>query len=86
MNITLTPEQEELVRTKLKNGSYKSANEVVQEALRLLEERDRTHRLLRKKIDKGLESLGRGEAVDGEEFFKELEREERELERERTRG
>lgn len=78
MNINLTPEQEEMVQTKLSSGDYKSANDVVQEALRLLEERDRTHRLLREKINEGLESLGRGEAVDGEEFFRELEQEERE--------
>jgi len=34
-------------------------------------------------IDESIASLERGEGVDGEEFFAELEREERELRRQR---
>jgi len=34
---------------------------------------------IRKKIDQGWTSLQRGKAIDGEEFFRQLEREEREL-------
>jgi len=34
---------------------------------------------IRKKIDQGWASLERGEAIDGEEFFKRLETEERQL-------
>lgn len=34
---------------------------------------------IRKRIDQGWTSLQRGRAIDGEEFFKQLERKEREL-------
>ena len=81
MNVHLTPELEQLVQTKVKSGRYNSASEVVREALRLLEERDQLLELrkeaIRQKIDEGWESLRRGEGVDGEEFFAELERQER---------
>lgn len=90
MNVSLTPELEKLVRDKVKSGQYESAVDVVRDALRFLEERDQVRKVqtqeLRKKIDKGLESLERGEGVDGEEFFDALEREERELTRRRKRA
>lgn len=81
MNVHLTPELEALVHNKVKTGHYNSASEVVREALRLFEERDRIRKLqireLRKRIDEGWASLERGEGVEGEEFFRRLEREER---------
>jgi antitoxin ParD1/3/4 len=40
MNVSLTPELEEFVRTKVESGRYNSASEVVREALRLLEEHE----------------------------------------------
>jgi len=43
MNISLTPQLEEMVKTKVASGLYGSASEVLREALRLLEERDRIH-------------------------------------------
>ena len=89
MNVHLTPELEMLVQNRVKTGRYNSASEVVREALRLFEERDRIRRILiqelRKKINKGWASLERGEGVDGEEFFRTLAREERELARKHTR-
>ena len=87
MNVHLTPQLETLVQNKVKTGRYNSASEVVREALRLFEERDRIRELqiqqLRKKINKGWASLERGEGMDGEEFFKALAREERALARKR---
>ncbi len=60
MNISLTPQLEDMVKRKVSSGRYGSASEVVREALRLLEERDhiQTMRLeeLRAEIKKGLES------------------------------
>src|SRR5260370_7848981 len=38
MNVSLTPELEKFVSTKVESGRYNSASEVVREALRLLEE------------------------------------------------
>jgi antitoxin ParD1/3/4 len=60
MNISLTPQLEDLVKKKVESGLYSSASEVMREALRLLEERDRLHALrleeLRAEIIRGLES------------------------------
>ena len=60
MNISLTPHFEELVKNKLESGHYHSASEVIRDALRLLEERDRIRELrmaeLRKEIQKGIDS------------------------------
>jgi len=41
MNVSLTPEHEQFVQTKVESGRYNSASEVVREALRLLEEHER---------------------------------------------
>ena len=41
MNVNLTPQLEELVRSKVASGMYTSASEVVREALRLMDEQDR---------------------------------------------
>ena len=83
MNVHLTAELVQLVQSKVKSGRYNSASEVIREALRLLEERDQLMELrkeaIRQKIDEGWESLRRGEGLDGEEFFAELERKERAL-------
>ncbi len=77
MNVSLTPELEELVHERVKSGRYHSASEVVREALRLLEDRDELRRLrrdeIRRKVSAGLASLDRGEAVPGDEAFAELE-------------
>ncbi len=60
MNISLTPQLEDLVKRKVDSGLYGSASEVVREALRLLDERDRLNAMrleeLRAEIKKGLES------------------------------
>ena len=85
MAIQLTREIEEIVNAKVQTGQYSSATEVVQEALRLLEERDRVQALhsdeLRQKIAEGLESLRLGNSVDGEDVFDCIEAEFDELER-----
>lgn len=40
MNVSLTPELEQLVQEKVASGLYQTASEVVRDALRLLKERD----------------------------------------------
>ena len=42
MNVSLTPELDNFVASKVGSGRYNSASEVVREALRLLEDHDRT--------------------------------------------
>ena len=60
MNVSLTPQLEELVKKKVESGLYGSASEVIREALRLLDERDRLHAMrieeLKAEIQKGLDS------------------------------
>lgn len=88
MNVHLTPELETLVHKKVKTGRYNSASEVVRDALRLFEDRDRVRKLqileIRRKINEGWASLERGEGLDGEEFFRRLAREEQKLRRKRA--
>ena len=56
MNVSLTPELEQYIRTKVDSGRYLSASEVVREALRLLEQKDKQPEELRVEIQKGLDS------------------------------
>ena len=72
MNVHLTPELEQLVKSKLKSGRYNSASEVIREALRLLEQRDEVFTLrkeqMRKQIEEGWREAKRGDFVDGDVF------------------
>jgi antitoxin ParD1/3/4 len=78
MNISLTPELERLVDDRVKSGRYASASEVIREGLRLLEEQDqlKQQRLaeVRRKIDRGIEQLDRGEGIPGPEARARLRR------------
>ena len=56
MNVSLTPELESYARSKVESGRYRSASEVVREALRLLQERDARLAHLRERIREGIES------------------------------
>jgi antitoxin ParD1/3/4 len=85
MNVSLTPELEQLVHLKVQTGRYTSASEVVREALRLMEERDQVQALhkdeIRKKIAAGVASLRTGKSVDGDAFMAAMDAELAELER-----
>ena len=63
----------------MRTGGSNSASEVVREALRLMEERDRFIALrkeeIRKQIARGLKSLRMGKSVDGEAVFGRIEAE-----------
>jgi len=69
MNISLTPELDQYVHSKVATGRYNSASEVLREALRLMQERDEVRELqlaeARKKIQKGLDALDSGDYVEG---------------------
>lgn len=62
MSVTLTPQLEAKIRERVESGRYRDASEVVQEALRLLEEREQLEHL-RSLLGVGLEQLSRGEFV-----------------------
>lgn len=74
MIISLKPEQEALIQDKLDRKQYETADEIITEALRLLEERDRDRWLadVREKVAEGKAELERGEGLNGEEVFAEL--------------
>lgn len=67
MNVSLTPQLEKLIQQKVDSGLYHSASEVIRDALRLLEERDRINQArieaLREDIRRGRES-GPAEDLD----------------------
>lgn len=60
MNMTLAPELEHQIQDKVDSGLYDNANDVVREALRLLDERDRVIRL-RKSVEEAQAQVARGE-------------------------
>ena len=70
MNVSLTPELEKWVHSKVDTGLYGSSSEVIRDALRLLHqfEAERVRKLddLRSDLQIGLEQLksGRGEEFD----------------------
>ena len=67
MNISLTPELEQLVNDKVKTGMYQTASEVIREGLRLLRERDQRLEALRRDVRTGFEAVERGEYTDFDE-------------------
>ena len=66
MNVSLTPELEELVNRKVQSGLYSSASEVIREGLRLLKEQDDLRLLrqeeLKRELLRGYEQAQRGES------------------------
>jgi antitoxin ParD1/3/4 len=73
VNVSLTPELEVIIQTKVATGHYTSASEVVREALRMMVERDAfealCHEDIRAKIAKGVASLREGRSHDGDAVF-----------------
>jgi len=65
MSLSLTPQLEEWVKQKANSVLYNSVNEVISEALNLLDERDHFREMklnqLRKKIAVGIEQANKGE-------------------------
>ena len=67
MNISLTPELEQLVSDKVKTGLYQTASEVIREGLRLLNERDQRLQALRRDVRAGFEAVERGDFTEYDE-------------------
>lgn len=68
MNVSLTEELEKWIETRVESGLYRSASEVVREAVRLLREREETKELrrdeLRQLIDAGVRDIEGGRHHD----------------------
>jgi antitoxin ParD1/3/4 len=77
LTVSLTPELESFVSSRVSSGHNRSVSEVVAEGLRLLARQEVDSRSalteLRAKVAVGLEQAERGELLDGEEVFQELE-------------
>jgi antitoxin ParD1/3/4 len=86
VNISITPELDAFLRSRVKSGRYQTTSEVVREALRLLErqerERDEAFQQLKARLETGADQAERGELLDGDEVFDEL----REMIEERRRS
>ena len=76
MTIQLKPEQEKFIKSQVASGKYNSAEEVMDKMFlvfeRLQSEYEEWVTETRAKIEEGIESLDRGEGVDGETFVTEL--------------
>jgi antitoxin ParD1/3/4 len=64
MNVQLDDQTEALVQQKVRNGQYRNPNEVVQEAIRQMDERDRRLEELRAALAIGEEQIAQGEVVE----------------------
>ena len=77
MEIALTPEVEQFIRGQVASGKYSSAGEVILAGIKLLEERERLYQgrfeELQREIAIGIEAAERGEVVDGETVFQNLQ-------------
>jgi antitoxin ParD1/3/4 len=76
MSISLTPNQERFIQTKLQAGKYRSAEEVLEVALRLLDEYDRAETEwvedVREKIDAAIAVSDHTPPIDGETFVNQI--------------
>ena len=76
MSITLTSDQERFIQIKLQTGKYRTAEEVLELALKLLDEYDRADtewvKSVRAKIDAAIEVSLHTPPVDGESFVNEI--------------
>ena len=76
LNVSVTPQLEAYVHGKVESGDYQSVSEVIREALRLLQERERSRaaaiKQMQAKIESGWAQARRGELLDGEQVFTQL--------------
>ena len=86
VNISLTPELDAFLQSRVKSGRYQTTSEVVREALRLLQnqekEREEGLKQLKAKLQRGAAEAERGELLEADEVFEEL----RQLIQERRRA
>ena len=73
MNIQLKPEQEKFIQEKIASGEYSNADDVISQAFKLLEARERKINELKDKIAVGTEQIAKGQVTDGEIVFKKLQ-------------
>lgn len=76
VNISITPELDAFLQSRVQSGRYQTTSEVVREALRLLErheqEREEAFHQLKSKLERGAGQAEGGELKNGDEVFEEL--------------
>jgi len=72
---TLGKHFESFVQAQLASGRYNNASEVLRDALRLMEDRERKLAALDTAIERGLADIDAGRATDADAVFDELEAE-----------
>jgi len=75
MNIIIKPELEKIIQDQIVSGKYQTAEGVIEEALNLLQKRDKYDKWVEEigeKIDTAAEQLDRGEGIDGETAINQL--------------
>lgn len=77
-NISLTPELDRFIDSRVESGLYESASEVVREGLRMLRHREELQQKqvvrVRARIEKGWQESERGEVVSDTEAREHFER------------
>lgn len=77
MDISFTPELEQFIQNQVASGKYASTEEVIVAGVKLLEERECIYQgrfeELQREIMVGVEASQRGEVIDGETVFHQLE-------------
>jgi antitoxin ParD1/3/4 len=73
MYIQIKPELEQFIQAKVASGRFASADDVINEAFKLLQEREQRLEELRQKIAVGTEQIAKGQVTDGEAVFARLQ-------------
>jgi len=73
MYIQIKPELEQFIQAQLASGRFASADDVINEAFKLLQEREQKIEELRQKIVVGTEQIAKGQVTDGEVVFARLQ-------------
>ncbi|MEH2157246.1 type II toxin-antitoxin system ParD family antitoxin [Nostoc sp.] len=69
MYIQIKPELEQFIQAQLASGRFTNADDVINEAFKLLQEREQRLEELRQKIAVGTEQIAKGQVTDGEVVF-----------------
>jgi len=77
MNVSLAPDLEQFIQNQVESGKYTSASEVIQAALRMFVQQQDIYQgrfeELQKEIMIGIEASRRGEVVDADTVFNQLQ-------------
>lgn len=73
MNVNLKPEYEQFIQAQIASGQFNSIDEVMNEAIKLLEMQVNRLEQLRHKIALGTEQIANGQVTDGEIVFARLQ-------------